>query len=125
MIYKMSRTDDEEFDYRTLLEQEAASLLSKLGEIGYSDIGGTGLEYDSNFADSSQVSAEKSETESMVGELRSALLDVKDALARMENGTYGICQGCGNTISPSRLEALPAVKYCITCASENSKKIGK
>ncbi len=125
MIYKMNRTDDGELDYRALLEQEEASLVSKLEEIGYSEIGGIGLEYDSNFADSSQVTAEKSETESMLSELRSALLDVKDALDRMGKGTYGICQGCGNAISPLRLEALPAVKYCITCASENSKKIGK
>ncbi|ETW11550.1 TraR/DksA family transcriptional regulator [Roseivivax marinus] len=39
------------------------------------------------------------------------------ALVRIENGTYGICQNCGEEISPARLKALPTSALCRTCAS--------
>jgi RNA polymerase-binding transcription factor DksA len=100
-------------DYRALLEEERASLAHQLSELGFGEVGATGLEYDSNFADSSQVSAERGETEALVGELRSALREVERALERLEQGTYGICEKCGRPIAPARLEAMPAVTTCI------------
>ena len=33
----------------------------------------------------------------------------------MDDEEYGICTNCGNEILPKRLEALPWVRYCITC----------
>lgn len=45
-----------------------------------------------------------------------ALLDqVERALARMEKGTYGICERCGEPIDYARLEALPYASLCIRC----------
>lgn len=38
------------------------------------------------------------------------------ALARMHAGTYGICTGCGEPITPARLEARPASAECLACA---------
>src|ERR1700722_4143253 len=95
-------------DYRVLLEEERGSLAHQLEELGFGAEGETGLGYDSNFADSSQVTAERGEAEALVGELRSALRDVEKALARIEEGTYGICATCGKPIAPARLEAMPA-----------------
>jgi DnaK suppressor protein len=104
-------------DYRALLEEERASLQHQLDELGFGDVGATGLSYDSNFADSSQVSAERGEAEALVGELRSALRDVERALERFEQGSYGICEKCGRPIGDARLEAMPAVTTCIEHAS--------
>ena len=39
------------------------------------------------------------------------------ALMRIENGTYGTCGNCGETIAPARLEAEPAATRCIKCAA--------
>lgn len=39
------------------------------------------------------------------------------AAIRVENGSYGRCETCGNDIAPARLEALPAASTCITCAT--------
>jgi|SRR6056297_2509630 len=39
------------------------------------------------------------------------------ALARIEDGSYGICIRCGSDISPKRLEALPTAAVCRACAS--------
>ena len=43
------------------------------------------------------------------------------ALEAIETGEFGICQKCGNEISPARLRARPVTEYCITCKSEMEK----
>jgi DnaK suppressor protein len=101
--------------YTELLEHERGDLHRQLTELGYGSDGL--LSYDSNFADSSQVSAERGEAEALATELREALTDVEDALGRLAEGTYGICERCGQPIAPARLEAKPAARLCITCAS--------
>jgi len=40
---------------------------------------------------------------------------VEAAIARVERGTYGICEGCGNAIPAARLDAAPYVAYCADC----------
>jgi len=39
------------------------------------------------------------------------------ALARLDAGSYGRCEACGDPIGPARLEALPLTLHCIRCAS--------
>lgn len=102
-------------DYRALLEQERSSLQGQLSELGFGEQGS--LEYDPNFADTSQVTAERSEVEALARELRDALQDVMKALKKLDEGTFGVCERCGRPISPARLEAKPASVYCIECAS--------
>jgi RNA polymerase-binding protein DksA len=43
---------------------------------------------------------------------------IKQAITRIDNGQYGICQVCGEPISKERLEALPYSNMCIKCASK-------
>ena len=38
---------------------------------------------------------------------------VRDAIARLHNGTYGICADCGRPIEPRRLESVPWAAYCL------------
>jgi len=40
---------------------------------------------------------------------------IKDALMRLEDGTFGICEECGEEISDQRLEARPIATLCIKC----------
>ncbi len=103
-------------DHRALLEAERTDLLAKLDELG---LGGANLTYDSNFADSSQVTAERGEVEALGATLREALDDVERALAKLGAGTYGTCEDCGQPIDPLRLEAKPAARYCINCAAKH------
>ncbi|HZD70506.1 MAG TPA: TraR/DksA C4-type zinc finger protein [Actinomycetes bacterium] len=70
---------------------------------------------DEGFADAGQATAERVNLLTMVKSLRDALHEVQDALQRMEAGTYGVCQRCGNPIPEERLEALPATRLCISC----------
>jgi DnaK suppressor protein len=108
---------DTDIDYRGLLEAERADLRAKLAELGFGEAGG--LKYDPNFADTSQVTAERGEAEALAGKLREALAEVEAAIERLEKGTYGYCERCGQPISPARLEAKPAARRCIACASKS------
>jgi RNA polymerase-binding transcription factor DksA len=101
-------------ELRALLEEERNSLRSQLGEIGY---GADGPNYDSNFADSSQVTAERGEAEALAKSLLDTLTEVEHALTKFSDSTYGRCESCGQPIPPARLEAKPAARTCITCAS--------
>ena len=62
-----------------MLESERARLLAQLDELGFGPNGS--LTYDTNFADSSQVTAERGEAERLAADLQEALDDVDDALA--------------------------------------------
>jgi RNA polymerase-binding transcription factor DksA len=104
-------------DLRSRLEEERDQLRNQLVELGFAD-GGTGLEYDDNFADSSQVTAERGEAEALARTLGDTLAEVERALAKIEDGTFGICETCGNPITEARLEAMPAAKSCMDCASK-------
>ena len=104
-------------DFAALLRSEQASLQAQLKELGYADQG-SGLSYDSNFADSSQVTAERGEAERLAGELRDALDEVDAAIKRLEDGTYGNCEVCGKPIGEARLEAKPAARRCIVDAAK-------
>ncbi len=44
-----------------------------------------------------------------------ALAEIEGALARMEDGTYGICEQCALSIPFARLEAIPHARYCVSC----------
>jgi len=47
--------------------------------------------------------------------------DIKEALARIDKGTYGICAGCGADISRERLEVRPYARMCLECQEELEK----
>lgn len=108
---------DAAVDFRSLLLEEQAHLQRQLAELGFGDAGG--LQYDANFADSSQVTAERGEAETLAGELLESLSEVQAALTRLEEGSYGRCERCSQPIPPARLEAMPAARLCIACASRH------
>jgi RNA polymerase-binding transcription factor DksA len=97
-----------------VLETERTRLLSQLDELGFGPNGS--LTYDTNFADSSQVTAERGEAERLASDLQESLADVNLALRRVAEGTYGICERCGSPISEARLEAMPTARRCLDCA---------
>lgn len=53
---------------------------------------------------------------------RKLILKVKEALDRIDNGTFGICESCGRPISEKRLLARPMATHCIECKTELEEK---
>ena len=53
--------------------------------------------------------------------LATVLAEVRHALGKFENGTYGLCDCCGQPISEERLEALPQASLCLNCKAKHAK----
>ena len=115
---EFARDADARATARQRLEAEKAALERQLAEHG-AVIVGEGLEVavsvDEGFADSAQATAERSELLAIVDQLRSAYGEVVHALERLDQGTYGKCERCGNDIPVDRLEALPTARLCMSC----------
>ena len=69
--------------------------------------------FDENFADSGQVAAEQGEVQALAASLRDQLDAVEQALVKLDEGTYGLCERCQKPIPAARLEAVPASRFCI------------
>jgi DnaK suppressor protein len=97
-------------EVRPALEERRQQLESQLGDLQVDDLAKT---KDENFADGAQVAAEQDEVMALATDLRSQLEDVQRALDKLDAGTYGICEVCGERIPDARLEAMPAARYCM------------
>jgi len=53
--------------------------------------------------------------------IRDQLAGVEHALHKFEDGTYGLCDSCGQSIDPARLEALPQASLCLSCKARQAK----
>jgi DnaK suppressor protein len=64
-------------------------------------------------ADDADAMADAERNLSLADNARQQLELVNEAMARIDNGTYGICPDCGKPIDPKRLNAIPYAVYCL------------
>ncbi len=64
-------------------------------------------------ADLGSDTFERERTLSLLTTLEHELVEIEAALARIEDGTYGVCEVCGEAIASERLEAVPAARFCV------------
>jgi DnaK suppressor protein len=72
---------------------------------------------DEHDPEGSTIAFERAQTLAVADQLRSQLIELDKALARIESGTYGICEVCARPIAPARLEARPTATRCVICAA--------
>src|SRR3972149_1635517 len=53
----------------------------------------------------------------LTGRIKASLMAIEEALEKMEEGTYGICEECEDEIPPGRLKVMPLAKLCLMCQS--------
>jgi len=53
---------------------------------------------------------------------RDKALAIDDALARIDEGSYGVCESCESDIAEARLEALPFTRLCVSCQADREKE---
>jgi DnaK suppressor protein len=53
---------------------------------------------------------------------RGKLEAIDDALSRVDDGSYGLCEDCGAEIAEGRLQALPFTRLCVTCQSDRERE---
>ena len=88
--------------------------MGRLREAFKSEVDGDVDEGDPNCAEREKVMA-------LVMELDRKLESIENALRQAENGTYGICERCGEPIDPARLEVLPEATLCVRCKSTTER----
>jgi RNA polymerase-binding transcription factor DksA len=59
---------------------------------------------------------------SLLSQEQDALYEIEEALKRLEQGTYGVCEMSGKVIAQPRLEALPFARYTVECQSQIEKQ---
>lgn len=75
------------------------------------------LSFGKRIGDGTNEAVERLNKIGVADALEAKLKDVLRALEKLEEGTYGECDSCGDRIPTERLEARPATTLCITCAS--------
>ena len=63
------------------------------------------------------IAFERAQAMALLEETRIQVEALDTALARVDHGSYGVCESCGQDIAPERLAARPSATLCITCAS--------
>lgn len=74
-----------------------------------------------DFADTATNIYEKELHLDLTEKNKQLLIDIEDALSRIDNGNYGKCEKCSADISLERLKALPFAKKCIKCERGGKK----
>jgi DnaK suppressor protein len=73
-------------------------------------------------ADAGSKTFEREHELSLANNSRDLLLQVERALARLDQGTYGSCENCGNPIPKARLQAFPKMTLCVTCKQREERR---
>lgn len=74
-----------------------------------------GVGYSTHPADDGTLAFDQARDLSLKVNAEQTLRLVEDALARFEDGTYGLCVDCGNEIDAARLKAIPYTPLCLKC----------
>lgn len=105
------------------LKQEREKLVHQLKELGATESGDlTGdVDFGEGFADAAAATAERSEVIGIIDNLHDLLEDVDAALEKIQAGTYGTCEDCGEEISSARMEFRPTSRYCVACKTKRRR----
>ena len=92
------------------LESRAASLREG------ANVPSGGISFGKRVGEGTSIAIERFADVAIHDQIIHQLAAVDDALARVAEGTYGICEVCGLRIAPERLEAIPWAATCVACA---------
>jgi RNA polymerase-binding protein DksA len=92
-------------------EQELAGLMRDAGD-------GAGQDQ----ADVGATSFERDHELTVLAKERETLLQIERALSHIDDGTYGVCDSCGNPIGKNRLMAVPHATLCMSCKQREERR---
>ncbi len=78
-------------------------------------VDGQDMADEDGFGEGDTVSVERDRLLVVASDAQARLAAIDAALGRVEAGTYGMCESCGNPIPEARLEALPEATLCVAC----------
>ena len=107
------RHDDLDREYTEALAENHKLRLVEIGDAAGDDQ-----------ADSGSKTAERDAATSLLRTLHDRRMQAELALQRLDDGTYGYCEGCHDPIPVARLEAFPSATACVSCKSNRERRAG-
>jgi DnaK suppressor protein len=107
---------------RALLETERRAALDRLAALerdhsGIVEAASSAGNDDEHDPEGATIAFEREHIAALLEQTREQLSHVDAALRRVDEGTYGLCEHCGQPIAAGRLEARPMATTCMACAS--------
>jgi len=100
---------------KTLTERKRV-LEAELSRLTEPPVAGINLSFGKRVGDGTTEAVERISTTATARSIATSLADTDRALAKLAEGTYGICDVCGEAIPAERLEARPATATCVGCS---------
>jgi DnaK suppressor protein len=118
-------TDAELEEVRSELKAEAVALRAEINQAESqiaARLGDTVSEAGDDEADASSKLFEREHELALTRNTRELLEQTEHALARIEAGTYGVCESCGKPIGKARLLAFPRATLCVECKQRQERR---
>ena len=96
--------------------QQAESLREEAEQLA-EDMEPGDIQFDEESGEGDTLNVERERDLALSAQARAAVDEIDRALAKMDAGTYGVCERCGNPIPKARLKALPYAALCVACKS--------
>ncbi|HEX9314096.1 MAG TPA: TraR/DksA C4-type zinc finger protein [Actinomycetota bacterium] len=108
-------------EQREELQNQLAAIEESATGLSQSEMSGE-VSYDEDFADAGSFTFEREKEFSIANNVTDLRTKTDRALHRIEEGSYGICESCGQPIEPARLKALPHVTLCLKCKKAEERR---
>jgi RNA polymerase-binding transcription factor len=109
-------------EVETLLKARRRQLADELVELTKPPEAGSNLSFGKRIGEGTTEAVERISSTAAARSIAAALADVDRALDKVDEGTYGLCDDCGQPIGSERLEAMPSSTLCVTCSARRSSR---
>jgi len=118
--WQMIRKRDNIAALRRRLQAECLHLQMQVGRLPIDSVEQIG--HGNHMADDASDAFEQAKSLTLRRHLESLLGEVREALGRLDDGTYGSCRVCGQAIDSARLEAIPYASLCLHCKARAERR---
>jgi DnaK suppressor protein len=109
----LGRFDDLNAEYEDAVAENQKLRLVEIGDAAGDDQ-----------ADSGSKTAERDAASSLIRSLLDRRTQAEHAMHRLDDGTYGFCEGCAKPIPVERLTVFPSATTCVACKSNRERRAG-
>ncbi|MEO7837150.1 MAG: TraR/DksA C4-type zinc finger protein [Acidimicrobiales bacterium] len=110
-------------EQRALLEEERISYVAQAADLKAEadqlaqEMEPGDIQFDEESGEGATAAVDRERDLALSAQARVEVAEIDHALARIDAGTYGICESCGQPIPRARLKALPHARLCVACKS--------
>jgi DnaK suppressor protein len=107
-------------EVQTFLQARRRQLDEELAELTKPPEAGSNLSFGKRIGDGTTEAVERISSTAAARSIAAALAEVDRALEKVDEGTYGVCDDCGQLIGSERLEVMASASLCVTCSARRN-----